>query len=490
MRKTASRIAALLLAAMTLQLFACGNDAGTTNTGNDTSSGDTDTTAPETEKPFADNLGEYDFGGTDFTMLVRESRNNLICPESETGDVVNDSIYKRNEKISDRFNVNIKSVTLPDESTQWNQQLEGEVMSGSGDYDVVMPDYWWGCETHGLFLNLLDYDVFDFSAPYWCAGWNDSATIYGQLYSAVGSMSLDLIRMLEVIYFNPTLISSLALENPYDLVNNHKWTLDKMTEMATAALSDLDGNSEYNISNDRLGYACDLQAGRALLASAGMKIATPTADGAYEYNFMNDRFVTMYDKVYDIINNNKACYYLKNGSVDLATGDIDLNAVFKNDNLLFLGAFIGDTDNLRDMKTDYGIIPTPMLDESQESYVTYNLGTYYMAILKTAKDPQMSAVMLEALNAESYKSVVGTYFDTALKGKYSRDEETAKMLDLILSNAFFDFTFVNETATDHIVMWFFDQIVSKKEGIMSAYDKRKTSFEKKLTTLLETYKNN
>ena len=263
-----------------------------------------------------------------------------------------------------------------------------------------------------------------------------------------------------------------------------------MTEMATAALSDLNGDAEYNIENDRLGYACDLQSGRALLASAGMKIATPTADGAYEYNFMNDRFVTMYDKVYDIINNNKACYYLKNGSVDTATGDIDLNAVFKNDNLLFLGAFIGDTDYLRDMKTDYGIIPTPMLDESQENYVTYNLGTYYMAILKTAKDPQMSAVMLEALNAESYKSVVGTYFDTALKGKYSRDEETAKMLDLILSNAFFDFTFVNETATDHIVMWFFNQIVDKKEGIMSAYDKRKTSFEKKLTTLLETYKNN
>ena len=62
-------------------------------------------------------------------MLVRESINDLICPESETGDVVNDSIYKRNEKISDRFNVNIKSVTLPDESNKWNQQLEGEVMS-------------------------------------------------------------------------------------------------------------------------------------------------------------------------------------------------------------------------------------------------------------------------------------------------------------------------------------------------------------------------
>lgn len=142
------------------------------------------------------------------------------------------------------------------------------------------------------------------------------------------------------------------------------------------------------------------------------------------------------------------------------------------------------------MTDDYGIIPTPKLDEKQENYVTYNLGTYYMAILKTAKDPEMSAVMLEALNAESYKSVVGAYFDTALKGKYSRDEKTAEMLDLILSNAFFDFTFVNEAATDHIVMWFFSQAANGVEGISGAYESNRVNFEEKLKTLLETYKEN
>ena len=56
-------------------------------------------------------------------------------------------------------------------------------MSGSGDYDVVMPDYWWGCETHGNFLNLRNYDhIMDFDAPWWYAGWNDNAEVNGRLY--------------------------------------------------------------------------------------------------------------------------------------------------------------------------------------------------------------------------------------------------------------------------------------------------------------------
>ena len=140
------------------------------------------------------------------------------------------------------------------------------------------------------------------------------------------------------------------------------------------------------------------------------------------------------------------------------------------------------------MEIDYGIIPMPKMDDSQEDYVTYNFGTYYMAILLTAADPEMSAVMLEALNAESYKNVVNVYYDTALKNKYSRDEESRKMIDLINSKCFFDFTFVNETSTDHIVMWFFDQIVFKQAGIMSLYEGRRAGFEQKLADLLETYK--
>ena len=117
----------------------------------------TDSTAPQTqpeaettENPFADNLGEYDFGKKDFNILVRETRiADLFC-ESETGDIVDDALYQRSAKVEERFNIKIQTFTLPDDSGVWNNTLQGDVMSNSGDYDLVMPDYWWGCERYAL----------------------------------------------------------------------------------------------------------------------------------------------------------------------------------------------------------------------------------------------------------------------------------------------------------------------------------------------------
>ena len=42
------------------------------------------------------------------------------------------------------------------------------------------------------------------------------------------------------------------------------------------------------------------------------------------------------------------------------------------------------------------------------------------------------------LNAESYKTVIPAYYEVALKGKYSRDAESAEMLDLIFESRVID----------------------------------------------------
>ncbi len=477
MKKYARIVMLLLAVSLYTQLLACGD---TVDDGSESVT--TETTAPETEKPYLDNLGEYDFDGQDFTMLIRETKLQYINPGEETGDVVSDAIFQRNQKISERFNVNIVTETLPDDSNSWNTTLDGEVMSGSDTYDVVMPDYWWGCETRGLFLDLHDYDeILEFDQPWWTAGWNDNAEIYGQLYSAVGSMSLDLIQNQNVMYFNKELVDSLNLDNIYDIIKSGDWTLDRFNEFLAVGSSDLNGDGELTLEDDQLGYACALQAGRAMLAAAGMQVATKTDDGSWEYNFMNERFVDRYDAIYNLLHNTEGVVY---------NTTVSLENVFKSGHLLFLGASIGSTDLLRDMEIDFGIIPMPKMDDSQEDYVTYNFGTYYMAILLTAANPEMSAVMLEALNAESYKSVVNVYYDTALKNKYSRDEESREMIDLINSKCFFDFTFVNETSTDHIVMWFFQQLEAKQQNITSLYEGRRAGFEQKLADLLETYQKN
>lgn len=160
---------------------------------------------------------------------------------------------------------------------------------------------------------------------------------------------------------------------------------------------------------------------------------------------------------------------------------------FKNDRLLFLAQGIGVSSNLRDMESDFGIIPYPLRDENQEDYISYNFGTFYLAIPKSASNPEMSAVVLEALNAETYHTVKDAYYEINMKEKFSRDEDTREMLDMIIDNLRFDFTFVNEAATGSIVMYFFDQISNKNANVASTYEKRQKAFQKQLEKLFETY---
>ena len=65
MKKYARIITLLLAVSLYTQLLACGD---TVDDGSESVT--TETTAPETEKPYLDNLGEYDFDGQDFTMLI------------------------------------------------------------------------------------------------------------------------------------------------------------------------------------------------------------------------------------------------------------------------------------------------------------------------------------------------------------------------------------------------------------------------------------
>ena len=206
----------------------------------------------------------------------------------------------------------------------------------------------------------------------------------------------------------------------------------------------------------------------------------------YRYTFMNDSFVEKYSKLYKLLRETESVKYDDCGG---ASGmGYGLYPGFRADRILFLGTAIRTTEDMRDMTGDYGIIPYPLYDENQKDYITYNLGTAYMSVLLSAKNPEMSAVMLEALNAENWKNVIPAYLDTALKGKYSRDEKTAGMIDLVNSASYFDFAFVNaSTGTATWVGW---NLLNGDENIASKYESARVSLDTKLENLLELYTQN
>ena len=479
MKTNLKRMTSGLLALLTLSsLAACGGDSGTAKT-TDAVAGETTAAVTEPAEPaFIDGLGEYDFGGEDYNMLIRENKVKDLFVEEAIGEVYNDAAFARNAGIEERFNINFTMQTLPDDGATWNKAIGASVMANDGAYDVVMPDYWWGCETGGYFLNMLDYDdIMDFDQPWWTNGWNDNAEIYDQMYSAVGSLCIDIYSNTIAMFFSKDIVNQLDMESPYELVRDHKWTLEKMKEMSAQSSSDLNGDGVLDLSTDQYGAFFDRQSGRALLPSSGWETSTKQADGSYAYEFWGEDFVKLYNEAYDIIWNMESVSY---------DGANAYNA-FKNNRLLFLAQGIGVAGNLRDMESDFGIVPYPLRDESQADYISYNFGTFYLAIPKSASNPEMSAVILEAMNAETYHTVKDTYFEINLKEKFSRDEDTQEMLDMIVDNLRFDFTFVNEAATGSIIMYFFGQIEAKNNNIASAYEKRQKAFQKQLEKLFETY---
>jgi len=92
------------------------------------------------------------------------------------------------------------------------------------------------------------------------------------------------------------------------------------------------------------------------------------------------------------------------------------------------------------MEADFGILPYPKYDEAQKEY--YNtVGSWhsvFMCVPKVQENPDRTGILVEAIAYESMKTVTPAYYEIALKGKYTRDNESSDMLDIILATRCYD----------------------------------------------------
>ena len=99
-------ISLLLLAALLTSAAACGSDSGTNDT--TSSDGTTDTSAPEETEPEEklDLPSDLNYNGYVFRILSRPSPDiEQVYVEEQTGDVLADSVYKRNIAVEDKLGI-------------------------------------------------------------------------------------------------------------------------------------------------------------------------------------------------------------------------------------------------------------------------------------------------------------------------------------------------------------------------------------------------
>lgn len=437
MQKLSRTFTLLLAGLMAASAVSCGDTPSGTNDGTTAGSDGDTTTAPVTVASDKDELPDIKFDGREFKVLAAESTayKGYIDVEESNGDVLNDAIYDSNRAVEDRFNVKIVQESLG--AVQANETGAKIIMAGDHEYDIISFTDRNALQhaIDGLLLSYAEMPYIDLTKDYWCQSINQSMTIGGNQWLAYGDFNLSVYDYTFALAFNKQMLDELKLDDPYELVNSGKWTYDVFNKMCVAAVKDLNGDTKMD-ENDRYGWsAIPKQVSPTMWVAAGAQSIKKDKDDLPYFSMSGDeKFASVYDKLVDIAWSNDAWY---NSGLN---ADITKDLMFKNGNALFQTTSFGMLDKgyYREMTTDYGVLPHPKWDESQESYYSRVEGGRILAIPVTTTDKDFTGIMLEAMASSAHEKIIPAYFEISLKAKYTRDDESAQMFDLIMNTRVYD----------------------------------------------------
>ncbi len=436
----------LLFSSVALTLTSCGKD--------ETKKGDTektaDTTAPAEEGDIfaeraavSDELGEYDFGGKKFRIATHKPSDFFVEEDNRNkGDLIADAKFNRNTTVENRFNAEIE-ITYTGTYSDVTAWVTKTVMSGADEFDLFASHTAsaGGVVLKNVFLNWYDIPNVDFTKPWWSSSCANELTYDGKCILAVSDFNFSAISGSYCIIFNKNLANAYDLGNLYDVVLSGKWTFDYFYNLVKDIYADTDGSGDRN-TGDFFGFA---QSGAYQCCDSSWLWAfdNPTVakdeDGipvvAVKTEKINDIVTSLYDFFY---NTNGVHYEPDNTAPQGLT-------LLLNKQAIFATASISSPtgEGLRNFEDEYGVLPFPKWDENQNAYHTMASGEHTcMAVPKTVKDTEFVGTLVEALSAESYKQVIPTLYEIALKTRYLRDNESKEVLDLLIDGRVYDFGYI------------------------------------------------
>ncbi len=446
-RKTALAVLLSLLCG----IFASCGGTPAGEPGSDAPADDT-TTEAETSSPYADNLPELDLGGEKVTFLYRAESIGEFYVEESNGEIVDDAVHDSMRAVEERLNAKAEIITrdcIADRSA-YRDHIVQTIQAGDDVYDWcdLMADELRYIVTLGVLADLKDVDYLDFDQPWWAKSLAEEATIGGKLFSLVGDYSLSFLKNTFCVYFNRTVAENFGIKasDLYSCVLDGKWTLDKAIEVSKKAVADLNGDGNYGLE-DSLGFVMhDRYHLCGFATSTDVRYYTKNKSGEWQYSFGTEHDIAAIEKINQLFVGTTG-NLLNWGTRTNTSGAVsyaDFTNQFANDKVLMITAQMDDAAaDLRDMRNDYGLLPFPKYDEKQADYYTSSRTTHSTMVMPiTCSNPDRAGAFMEALAASNHQSVTPTYFELALKTKYSRDNESAVMYDLIHNSRVLSFSYI------------------------------------------------
>ena len=366
-----------------------------------------------------------------------------VSVESGGGDPIDQAIYDRNSDVQRILNCVIKNVkaieTTIGTGDTGDAAVIAELKKTRGPdctYDIVSASAYtaFGNATEALCINLKDVDHLDLTQDYWAPYFNDDATIGNHQYFATGSISLSLRRMIFVTFFNSKITQERNIEDLYDVVTSGRWTLDYQAKILDGVYENSDGVTgatqgdfyglvtNSHICIDPYWTACDVD------------ILVKNSDDFFEFAPETEKLDSILKKLKDIYKTSHTYAFVgKSGDVD----QDEIRQKFTNEEAMMatLRLIEVEAEDFRNME-NYGILPMPKFDDAQTEYYSHAHDQFavYGIVNKDSSDYDDLGAVLECLAIESERTVKDAYFEIALKVKYSKDEQSWYMLDMIVRN--------------------------------------------------------
>lgn len=437
----------LIVIAMLLSMASCGQktqDKDSVSNGTETTAdttvkeeeSETEEVDPSDRSAVSDNLPEKDFGGKNFTILAESGALSYLYVDELTGDSMEDAAYNRNQKLAERFNVKFNFIDGQDYQTI-SETISNAVISGETIYDVAIN----GAIQQGINANggcyraWNDVPFVDFTKPWWNASMTSDLSYEGFSFLAQGDADVSAIMNAGAIFYNKDLGTKYNFPDLYQIVREGKWTKDQLTALCIGTYVDVNGDGARD-AGDQYGFCIDSKEDvNGWLWAFGKKIYEKNDDGTFTNVYYDEKLVNIVEWMYNFKYNTDYCYT-----------DDQWNTGY---NMMSAGQTVFADDDLshalwmRDVDLDFAILPKPKWDEAQESYITpVDGGGSCSGVMLGAQDLEMVGIMMEAIHAESWRSVTPVIVDTVLKFKGARDADSMEMIDLILAGRFVDFGLV------------------------------------------------
>lgn len=429
-------ISALLL--LGLILSGCGDTNA--NVDNPGSTADSITADNSTDTELTPDLPDVNYGGYTFTIAYRDQSGmdwagDIATYDEQAGDVVNDQKYNRNLSVENKLGIKIETYILSGDST--GSSATASILAGDQDYDLIAPHAhiaWSNYIGAGLALDWSNLTYCNFDMPWWDQGSRETLSVNGKIYSIAGDFSYYSLAYTRALIFNKDILTDLNEDMPYTKVFDGTWTFDEFNRLSILATGDLNGDTEYNVDDDQYGYLTNWWGGNiAFLYAGGSSTTKKNEDDIPYFTLGDERSVNIYEKFFKMMEN-------EGSQVLLGSSTEAYYNAFHEGRLLFTDVSLFDTQKFRDMKHEWGILPLPKYDEEQENYYSpVDAGVHLYIVPVNTENPERTSVILEEMAYEGYKTVIPAFYETALKGKYARDDESIQILELIKGSRVFDF---------------------------------------------------